>query len=114
MESMKRITLVAAIALAGAFGLAGCGEAVKEDKMASGQEAYDQAVAKAKAEVKKAKAVDGEWRDIGKFLKQADTAAKAGDMDKAMGLLSKVMFQAKMGQQQAAEQAGVGNPDYLN
>lgn len=110
---MKRITIVAAIALAGAFGLTGCGEGVKGEKAAGGMSAYDAAVAEAKAEVKKAKAAGGEWRDIGKFLKHADEAAKAGDMDKAMKLVQKATFQAKVGQQQAAAEMGVGNPDYL-
>jgi hypothetical protein len=117
MESMKRITLVATIALAGAFGLAGCaGQASKGDAMAKDPElaAYTSALAEAKAELKKAKKVDGEWRDIGKFLKNADKAAKKGDYKTAMKLVKKSTFQAKMGQKQAAEQAGVGNPDYMN
>lgn len=109
---MKRITLVAAIALAGAFGLAGCHGDVKGDK-AAGNSDYEAAVAAAKAEQKKAKKVGGEWRDIGKILKKADKAAKAGDMEKAMKLVKKATFQAKMGQQQAAEQANAGNPAYL-
>jgi hypothetical protein len=110
MESMKRITLIAAIALSGAFGLAGCaGQATKGDDMAS----YEAAKAAAVAEQKKANKMGGEWRDTGKFLKQADKAAKAGDFKKAMSLINKVKFQAEMGQKQAAAEAGVGNPDYL-
>jgi hypothetical protein len=117
MESMKRITVIAAIALAGAFGLAGCaGQASKGEAKAQSPElaAYTTAKAEAVAERKKAKKVGGEWRDIGKFLKKADKAAKKGDFKTAMKLIAKVKFQAKMGQQQAAEQANVGNPSYMN
>jgi len=113
---MKRISLVATIALAGALGLAGCaGGEMKDDggAMAGDQAAYKAAVATAKAELKKAKSVDGEWRDIGKIMKKADAAAKKGDYKKAMKLVDMATFQAKMGQQQAAEEANVGNPDYM-
>ena len=111
---MKRITLVATIALAGAFGLAGCaGQGTKGDAAVADQASYEAALAAANAEVKKAKAVNGAWRDMGKFLKQADEAAKAGDYAKAIKLADKVKFQAKMGQEQAAAEANVGNPAYL-
>jgi hypothetical protein len=113
MESMKRITLVATIALAGAFGLAGCaGQGTKQAAVAD-QASYEAALAEANAEVKKAKAANGAWRDMGKFLKQADEAAKAGDYAKAIKLADKVKFQAQMGQKQAAAEANVGNPAYL-
>lgn len=110
---MKRISLVATIALAGAFGLAGCQGGVKDDMAGGDQAAYEAALATAKAEQKKAAAVDGEWRDIGKFLKQADAAAKKGDYATAMKLVDKATFQARMGQVQAKQEANVGNPDYL-
>ncbi len=111
---MKRITLVATIALAGALGLAGCHGNGTKSAANGDQAAYEAAVAEAKAEQKKAKSVDGEWRDIGKFLKKADAAAKKGDYATATKLANKAAFQAKMGQEQAASQANVGNPSYLN
>ena len=111
---MKRISIVATIALAGALGLAGChGDGVKSDAAAGGNAEYEAAVAAANAEIKKAKSMGGEWRDIGKFMKKADEAAKKGDMEEAMKLVKKATFQAKMGQEQAASQVGVGNPDYF-
>lgn len=112
---MKRMTLVATIALAGALGLAGChGDGVKGDAAAGSSNAeYNAAVAAANAEIKKAKAAEGEWRDIGKFMKKADAAEKKGDHETAMKLVKKATFQAKMGQEQAAAEKGVGNPDYL-
>jgi len=112
MESMKRIIPVAAAALLGAVALTGCqSDAVKAENTAKAS--YEKALAEAKAERAKAKKMGGEWRDIGKFLKKADKAAAAGDYKTATKLANKVAFQAKMGQQQAKEQAGVGNPSYL-
>ncbi len=109
---MKRIIPVAALALLGAVALSGCSsDAVKSDTAA--KSSYEKTLAEAKAERKKAAAVGGEWRDIGKFLKAADKAAAKGDYDTAMKLAKKALFQAKMGQIQAKEQAGVGNPAYL-
>lgn len=109
---MKRIIPVAALALLGAVALSGCqSDAVKAENAAKAS--YEQALATAKAERKKAAAVGGEWRDIGKFLKQADKAAAKGDYETAMKLVKKATFQAKMGQVQAKEQAGVGNPGYM-
>jgi len=111
---MKRISIVAAIALAGALGLAGCGEGVKGDSAAGGDKAaYEAALAEAKAEQKKAAGVEGEWRDTGKTLKKAEAAAAKGDYAAAIKGAKKATFEAKMGQEQAAAEKGVGNPDYL-
>jgi len=46
---------------------------------------------------KKATAVGGKWRDIGKFLKQAEQAAKKGDFAKAKQ-------QGELGYKQAMDQ----------
>ena len=108
---MKRIIPVAALALLGAITLTACGEGTKEKS--ADQSAYEAAVAEATAEQKKAKKAGGEWRDIGKFLKKADAAAKKGDYKTATKLAKKVKFQAQMGQAVAKEQAGVGNSSYL-
>ena len=112
---MKRISLVATIALAGALGLAGCaGGEMKEEGAAGGDKAaFEAALAEAKAEQKKAAAVDGEWTNVGKYIKGAEKAAKAGDMETAMKDVKKATFQAKMGQAQAAAEVGIGNPDYI-
>ena len=65
---------------------------------------YETALAEAKAAQKKAASVGGEWRDIGKFLKQADLEAGAGNYDKAIKLVNKAKFQAEAGYQQALDQ----------
>ena len=114
---MKRITLVATIALTGAFGLVGCagnGGMKEEGAASTDKAAYETTLAEAKAEEKKAKAADGLWRDVGKILKHAEKDAAAGDYDKALKGAKKALFQAKMGQEQAASQVGVGNPAYFN
>ena len=79
----------------------------------SGQEAYEAALAAAKAEIKKAAAVGGEWRDTGKILKEAEKAAAEGNYDTATKMAEKAKFQAIKGQEQAASQVNVGNPAYL-
>lgn len=74
---------------------------------------YENALAAAKAEQKKAAAVGGEWRDTGKVLKSAEEAAAKGDYATAKKLADQAAFQGRMGQEQAASQVGVGNPAYL-
>ncbi len=69
---------------------------------------FEAAFAAAKAAQKKAAAVGGEWRDVGKFLKQAEQAAEAGDYAKAIKLANKAKFQGEMGYQQALSQKDAG------
>ncbi len=86
----------------------GCA-ATGDKKADSAQAAEYKAIAKAaKAEQKKAKKVGFEWRDVGKFLKKADKAAKKGDYKTAIKLAKKAKFQAEQGQIQAKEQANAG------
>ena len=119
---MKRILPIVACTIALA-GLTACEtQTAKNDAPAAEKAAataavpasFDAAVAEAKAAIKKAESVGGEWRDTGKFLKEAEEAAAAGDMDKAMKLVSKAKFQAEMGYDQAMAERNVGNPSYLN
>ncbi len=62
------------------------------------------AIAAATAENKKAKAAGFEWRDTGKFLKEA---AKVGGA-KGLALANKARLQAIDAQKQAVEQANAG------
>jgi hypothetical protein len=82
---------------------------------ASAAEAQMAAFEKSYAEVdalrKKADGVGGEWRDVGKFMKEAQASAKAGDFDKAGSLLDTARFQSKAGYEQALAQKGAG-PQY--
>ncbi len=73
--------------------------------------AFEKAYAEAEALQKKANSVGGEWRDVGKFMKEAKAAAKEGNFDKASKLLAKAKFQSEAGYKQAMEQKGAG-PQY--
>ncbi len=93
MKTTTIIAIVAALLLAGPAS-------------GASMEEFEQAFAAAEQARKKAASVDGEWRDVGKFLKQARKAAEAGDMDKAMKLIAKAQSQSEAGYQQAVEQQG--------
>ncbi len=62
---------------------------------------------------KKAASVDGEWRDTGKWIKQAQAAAKAGEYDKALKLAKKAADEALLGYEQAVSQKELRIPSYL-
>ena len=62
---------------------------------------------------KKAASVEGEWRDVGKTIKQAKAAADEGDYAKAEKLANKARMQSEMGYQQAMDQQTVELPSYL-
>lgn len=113
---MKKLILAAALAAA-AVGINGCaqqGTKASPATATSGAEAeYERALAEAEAARKEAAAVGGEWRDTGKLIKQAEQAAAKGDFEQATQLAERAAFQGRMGKQQAAEQAKVGNPSYL-
>lgn len=124
---MNKMLFIAALAVA-LTALSGCTkQATKTDTAAkaeapaastaapagSEQDAYETALAAAKAEIKKAGAVGGVWRDTGKILKNAEKAAAEGNYGNATKLAEKAKFQAIKGQEQAASQVNVGNPAYL-
>jgi hypothetical protein len=77
------------------------------------QVAAEQAIASAKAAIKKAGAVRGEWRDSGKMVKKAEAAVKKGDYAGAMKLAKKAEKQGMMGQQQAEAEKNAGIPQYV-
>lgn len=74
---------------------------------------FKKAVTAAEEAQKKAASVGGEWRDIGKFLKQAEEAAKEGDYAKAMKLANKARKQGELGYEQAISEKDTGMPDYM-
>ena len=77
------------------------------------QAAFEALMAEAKAARATANKAGGEWRDVGKFLKGAAKAAKAGDMKKAMKLAAKAKSQSELGLTQAEAQKSAGHPSYL-
>lgn len=114
---MKKIRLVVALA-AVAFGIVGCAKQETKPEMAPAaasatESDYQNALAAAKAEQKKAAAAGGEWRDTGAIITQAEEAAAKGDFATAKKLADKAAFESKMGREQAASQVNAGNPSYL-
>jgi hypothetical protein len=71
------------------------------------------AIAKAEAARKQAASVNGEWRDTGKFIKQAQGAAKAGEYDKAVKLAKKAEQEGRLGYEQQVSQRELKIPSYL-
>lgn len=80
---------------------------------ADDQADFEKAITAAQEARKKAAAVGGEWRDIGKFLKEAEQAAKKGDFATANKLVEKAKQQGELGYEQAMNQKGVGLPEYM-
>lgn len=111
-----------------AFTVTACGETTPEKKVdaapttttapakpaATGNKAeYEAALTEAKEAQKRAAAAKGEWRDLGKWLKEADNAAKAEDYAKATQLAKKVKAQAELGIEQANGEKNAGHPSTL-
>lgn len=123
MMNMKKLTamlcLGAAVALAGAPAwsaekASSKAAATAEKKAASGDaKAAEAAIAAADSARKKAAGVDGEWRDTGKMIKQAQAALKAGDADKAVKLAKQAEMQGQLGYEQAVSQKELKMPSYL-
>jgi len=80
---------------------------------ADDQADFKKAMTAAREVRKKAAAVGGEWRDIGKFLKQAEQAAVKGDFATAGMLAEKARKQGELGYEQAMSQQDVGLPEYM-
>lgn len=62
---------------------------------------------------KQAASVNGEWRDVGKFIKKAKKALSSGDVAKARKLASIATEQAQLGYEQAMSQKTLRMPSYL-
>lgn len=72
-------------------------------------------IASAEKAQKKAASVNGEWRDIGKFIKAAKAALKEGDKKKASQLAKKALQQSEDGYSQAMRQVDIAKdlPPYI-
>jgi hypothetical protein len=112
------LLLTCALSISGQLLAGSLEEAVKEQAMTAvkgmqGKMTSDQAIADAKAAQKKAASVDGEWRDVDKFIKSAEAAAKEGDHEMAIALANKARDHGELGYAQAVEQTDVKMPAYL-
>ena len=104
---MKKLALFGALifALAGCAGMNGGDKAAKAGGDA---DAANAAIAAAEASLKKARSVEGEWRDANKqMLKKAKDAASKGDYETAVKLANKAKFQGDMGYEQAMGQKDI-------
>ncbi|MEN8174466.1 MAG: hypothetical protein ABFS23_01800 [Pseudomonadota bacterium] len=94
---MRFLTFVATAAL---FFLAA------SPSFAASKADFEKEYAAAEAAQKKAASVGGEWRDVGKFLKQANAAAKSGDYETAVKQATKARRHGELGHEQAVAQQG--------
>lgn len=90
MRTPARLISVALLGLGLLAGCASTPETSSSDATAQAQ----QAIAAAKAANDQAKAVNYEWRDTGKFIKEAEAALASGDTAKAIALADKAKQQA--------------------
>lgn len=108
---MRRVQRWAALALA--FSLLASSSVLMAGDMEANAAMATDAIAKAVAAQKKAASVNGEWRDTGKFIKNARKAAEAGDYAKAIRLAEKAESEGNLGYQQAVSQSELKIPPYL-
>jgi hypothetical protein len=112
MQAIKLIrNLALAVALAGL-----CVGAVQAAQDAAGNDKaaeFQAAIEKAEAARKKAASVGGEWRDTGKIIKQAQTAAKKEDYSTALELAHDAYRQGELGYQQALGEKNADFPAWM-
>lgn len=106
---MKKLMIFGALV----FTLSGCswfsGGSGGDSASGADAAAAKSAIADAEASLKKARSIEGEWRDAKKkMVKKAKAAASKGDYGKAIKLANKAKFQGKMGYKQAMEQKNAG------
>lgn len=94
---MKKVAVLAAI-----LAVSGCAG------MGAQSNDPEALIKEAEASIAKAKSAGGEWRDSGKFLKQAKEALAAGDSAKASKLATKAKMQGELGLEQAKSQKNAG------
>ena len=102
---MKHQKIFTGIALASVL-VSGC--ASYSTANAATQENYNAALADAKSSLQLASKANYEWRDSGKILKKADTAAKSGDYRTAMKLVNQAKNQGDYALAQSKDQADAG------
>lgn len=105
--------LIASVIFSAGF-IAGCAVPGQSKAPDGAQKAaYEQAVKDAKSAIKQAASMGHEWRDSGKFLKDAAKAADAGDYDKAIKLANKAKREGELGYKQALAEKNSHPPAVL-
>ncbi len=105
--TMRTSARLFSVALLSVGLITGCASTEEASDTTSGGE---QAIADAKAANAKAKAVNYEWRDTGKFIKKAEKKLADGDEAGAIKLANKAEKQATI----AVAQADAENKKFLN
>lgn len=103
---MRKTFLTLASALTLAACSSGGGTSAEADEVR-------QAIAAAEEEKNKAAEMGFEWRDTGKFIKEAREELEAGNYDKAMELAREAEFQGEQAQEQARSQADAGPEPHM-
>ena len=99
-------SMILLAALGGVFVPALTTAGLSKDQAAAAIQAAD-------AARNKAASVDGEWRDTGKMIKQAQAALEAGNLADAIRLADEAKAQGELGYEQATSQANVSMHSYL-
>jgi rhodanese-related sulfurtransferase len=73
----------------------------------------EKAIAAADEARKKAASAGGEWRDTGKFIKEAQKLAEEGKLDEALKLAEKAKRQGELGYEQAMNEKDADFPAYM-
>jgi hypothetical protein len=94
--------------LLGALLIFGCAGTTGGEKKSSIDPVVQAAIDEAIAANENANSVGYEWRDAGRFIKEAQAAAEAGDNDTAMALANKAKTQGDLAYQQALSQKNAG------
>ena len=98
--AFKTLTIAATLAL-----MTAC---ASTPESTGSSDAYDKALSEAKTAQAAAKKANNQWFYKEDLIKQAETAAAAGDYAKATKLAEKAKFQDDMAVKQAAEQKNAG------
>lgn len=84
------------------------------DNIAKVKKEVDGLIKLAESNRKKAASVGGEWRDIGKFIKQGKKYQANGQCEKAIKILQKAVLEGEMGYKQAVSQKELKMPKYFS
>lgn len=103
--------LMVAALCAGALMIPAAGTAMAADD--AEKASYETTLAAAKAAQKKAASVNGEWRDVGSFIKDAEKAAESGDYKTGLKMAKRARVQSELGYEQAMEQKNAKLEDYI-
>lgn len=104
---MRKIQVIAMASFLALGGCASTGGSMEGGSKVT-KEAVEKTIKEAEAAVKAAAGVGSEWRDSGKFIKQAKAALSKGDLETAMKKAKKAKGEGNMAKTQGEGQAKAG------